>query len=590
MRKTMTTLATLSIALGTAGLAGADTRADREAERLREDLKISDFVKFDPDPGVARAPAMKPGWCDLTSKFKNQESGGRLERRLGVVKRRGGLGESSLLEVAELLCAHPNAPDWHKQTGYVVQVWMNQTGLGVKGAVASIRARVDVSTWKAQRKQTCSQFTSTAEDSPEQKRMTKAMRTIYGCGGSWPYWMNTQSQSDQLEYYVDKTAEMPSEVLKSFWVMSCLRMMDKLATHDASYLMPYVRCGVDAQSLSRTRLEAEIKRDKLNGFAAVIARDTMGRAKLANRMFRAAIDKLVKRDPTYAEVFYTAPAKGFKEWVALYKANKPAMDAALAYEQKIYGPSKRAMRGCSPTLRNNFAAYVRSNKPKTKKQFEAAAHDPIGMVLLGAWLACETVEGNKYASVELQRLWSKGRIARGPRFAGYYAALDAIVKIRADRTRFPLTLRALGSLDAVRLDSKVAWLRGQPPIIQDAKGVVKRVKKVKGGVRLEFKTVRWVEPVYNCRDTNRVQSIDSSGRLQYQRICVDTGRNKTHTKTEKPTFVPAYAAKGIKRGSLVILKADYAYNDPKFRRPGFPLEVYKTKRHKKLVSYYGVAL
>lgn len=589
MRKTMTALATMTVGLGIASIAAAAPEGV-DAERWNDDKKISEQVKFEPLPGRARAPAMKPAWCDLTSKYKNQVVGKRLGRTMSGSKRTGGFLESRLVDSAELLCAHPNEPDWQKQTGYLVQAWINQTGLGVKAAVASIRARVDQSTWKSQRKQTCSKYVSSSEDSEETKRLNKAMVNTFGCGNWQQFWNNPMRQGKQLEWHVDKSAEFRSEVLKSHWVLECLSKGDDIASGDKHQLLRYARCGVDAQSLSRAKLDAELERERYNGFARTVARDTFARAKATNRAYRTVIDKLVKKDPIYREVFYTAPEKGFRGWVDAYRSNKAAVDAARAYEQKIYGPSKRAMKNCGPALRDNFAKYIRSKKVRTKKAFEAAAHDPIGMVLLAAWWSCETVDGDNYAAALLEKLYRKGRLARGPRHAAYFATVDALNVIRADRMRFSFEHKHLGWHDPVNLGAKLSHLRKKLPLLREAKGVVKKIKRTKDGAKLLFKTEKWREPVVNCSNTNRVHSISAGGRLSYYRDCVDTGRSKLMTHTEKPTLIPSYAAKGIKRGSLVMLRADYPYDNPKLKRPGFPLAVYKSKKAKKLMAYYGIPL
>jgi hypothetical protein len=583
--------------------AKAGRRDDREARRQKEDLKISRMVVFEPDPGREKVEAMKPTWCDLTNKYEGKVMGSRLARTLTRIKDKGWY-RGDITTVAEILCTHPDAPDWQKQTGYVVQGWVNTTGLGKDDALAGIRARVQRERWEKQKKEVCGDMEVSGEASEEQKRINSAMRDTFGCGKEIYWRMPYARVGDKLEWFLDKDIEIPSEVMRSYYVLNCLGHGYELKKSELYVLAGYARCGIDARKLSREKLDKEIKDKGYNEYQSILAREQLARAKDVGERYQRVIDKLVKSDPVYKRIFYEAPEKAFKSWEKDYNANKAAIDEANAFEGKLYGPSKKAMTGCAKTLRANFAKYVKSKKPKTIKTAQEAATDRIGMILLGNLVACEAAEGNYNGMKMLDELYQKGRLARGPRYAAYYAVLDVLSEIRADRAKFSMEPKMMGYKSIMSFGSRAMELcaagsKGKTPshrpgpsckttVGHDAKGVVKKVKKTKEGTKILFKTEKWKEEDVECVDTNKIWMIDK-GKVKYFQECTLKGY-KWVKHTEKTTIIPNDAAAGIKRGMFFKGKADYPYDDKKFKRFGFPEAVYKNKKKKRLINFYGIKL
>jgi len=590
-------LPALLLQLGAPATANAETESDRErrlrSEKIDKVITSSQMYKWLPEPGRERVGAMKPSWCHLTSQWKGKIAGSYMRRKLGQVKRYG-MGGTNMVNIAEALCARPNQPTWRRQTGYVVQRYVNETGLSKKDAVAAIIARMVPAKWKRAQKSFCSAMSApSAEASPEQKLFYKAKRRLYGCSGYSIFWKSLSGAPKGLLWQMDKRAAMDSEVMKAFAVLDCLKQSRKAKDKSPFVLGGYAVCGMDARSLNRSKLEREIARGPHNVYSRTIARETFASAAAAGRRYKLVIDALAKRDPAYKKLFYDAPKAGWNKWVASYRAKKTLFEATLAFELKLHGPSRRALAGCRANLRSKLTGYIKSQKVRNKKQlYKVLANDVSGR-LLAALVSCTGLEGNQWEGYVMNRLLRKVRNAGGPRAAALYAIVDAVGEIRKDRTRFPFTAKTFGRVhepDRENMQRKL-WssrkLRGSF-LTQKGKGTVRSMKKTRHGIKLTFKKTRVKEAVHRCT-RGAVWKIDRSGKVLYHRNCVQTGTQWVDT-TSKPVILPVDAAGGIRRGSFIKYVADYAVSNPKFVRIGYPVVVYKTKRLKRLVAGFGFKL
>ncbi len=570
---------------------------------LADDLTFGDrMVKVDPEPDRPTAKPMTPPWCSHVTgddfgggKLKDPSTRwqSRVSRSMDAVTERG-FYENYTYQIGSMLCAHPDAPEWKQQTGYFVQLYVNVTGLDVKRATAAIGARVDQVRWQREKQETCNSLKVSPEASPEQQRYNNVKREVLGCDHDTIYWRSLHgSYTDNLEWYLDRYPEIDSEMMKSYLVLTCLGDGRKLNTNEVRYLAPYALCGIDARSLDWNKLEKELRAGSYNTYAKTLARETFAMAQAANLRTRKVVDQLIKQDPTYRKIFYTAPETAWKEWVEFYQANKSRYDAVYAFEPTLYGPSKKALDGCNAQFRKQLADYVVSQKPKTLDDFKKVAQDRMGAVILRTLALCAAHEAGPHEMFLMNDLLDKAADVRGPRYAAFYAVADLIGEIRSDRDRFPLTVDKLVRKKPVRIYdrfgqlSKDRFKRTEPS--DQYKAVVKGVKKVKDGVMVSFKTEKWKEEDIECVDSNRVWRIGDSGDVHYFQDCTSKGM-KTVKHTEKQVIIPAYAADGIKKGSFMVFYADYPYDAADYLRYGFPIAVYKTKKQKVLVSGYGIKL
>lgn len=569
-----------------------DRRRRLAAEKRDKVIKDRDMVKWQAEPGRQRIGPMKPAWCDLTSEWKGKITGGILGRQLGKAKRYG-LSYSTLVDVAAMLCAHPNQPSWQKQTGYVVQKYVNETGLNKKDVIASIRARLKKARWKRDQKAFC-RTVPRAGGSDENKLMHKIYRRLYGCNNYGIFWRTESGGNKELLWYIDRRATPDSEVLRAYYVLDCLKGSETIAQKSPPALADYAVCGLDARKLSRARLEAELAKAPHNSYSRTLARETFGVALAAAGRYKRAVDALVKRDAIYKKVFYDAPQAAWNKWLANYNKNKQHIEAAIAFEARVAGPSISALRGCRAQLGKHLTSYLRSKKIRTRKQLFKVITDNVSAWLVGALVWCNGVEGTRWEGHMFAKILGKARNARGPRAAATYAVIDAIESARKDRTRFGLTPRALRSIPEPYRQNKqrIFWSkRGLSSgfVVEKGKGAVRSVRKTRHGLRITFKRTRVREDVYDCKTTNRVWKIDSSGKVLYHRSCRIIGKKWVDT-TPKPVYIPRYAGAGIRRGRYMHFVADMAISNPKYIRKGYPTTVYRSKRKKRVVAAYGFKL
>ena len=201
--------------------------------------------------------------------------------------------------------------------------------------------------------------------------------------------------------------------------------------------------------------------------------------------------------------------------------------------------------------------------------------------------------GDPGAAVEMRRIEGL-RVLRGPRAAAYYATIDAIGKVRADRAKFPIEEHDVGVsredildklVGALAHESKNASPGGGDYHIWQEGGVVKTAAKGKDGIKVVFATdkqERYVET--SCVETNHIVMFAHDGRPIYYRKC--KGSVQKVDVSPNPINIPAHLAEGITPGKLV----NFGVSNSQERRISMPFEIYADKKGHKLVTWYGIGL
>ncbi|HUH02989.1 MAG TPA: hypothetical protein VML75_13420 [Kofleriaceae bacterium] len=598
------------------GETGAERRAreSREADLRRQGLdpesiarnaKLDDseIVVVEADPGRAKAKPMAPSWCKVADD-KEGWTGGRLNRYLKNAI--GGVWTPDAIgEVGGGLCRNPSDANWQKQTGYFMQVWMNWTGMTQQQVTESVTLRVQAGRWKAQREETCKPFATGSESSELEKLEAAAMKQIFGCRDGIASWRQRPANDKRLAWYFDRSAAPSSELLRLHRVFSCLPdPWNGKGAGDTYALARYAVCGVDARRLDQKALERELAAGKFNDYAKTVAREAFSRAQLEAAEYDRVAKQAASKDAAYQTLLYDAPEAAWKAWDKEAANHKRTIDAALAFDAKAYGPSRKAAQGCIPALRSGFRAYVSGGKIKTEEDAKKRAAEPIGAALLGRLMICEAMEGNFNTAAMLADIYKSGRQAQGPRYAVYYAVVAALGEISDDRAKFPIQANMFEYLDwgphldktyeeashAKKKSGNNGGSVSYSSFMSDAKGTISGLKKQGDTVVVSFKTEKWKEEQFNCKNTKQVWRIESSGEVKYHQECWSTGW-KTMTHTERPIIIPADTADGLSAGMFLMGKADYPFtNDKNQQRLGYPTAVYDSAAKKKLVSWYGIKL
>jgi len=306
------------------------------------------------------------------------------------------------------------------------------------------------------------------------------------------------------------------------------------------------------------------------------------------------VQKLAAKDPDWKSILIDAPQKGAADWTAAAAKYKAELQRSAEFEQMMYGPSKKAFAGCEAPLKKDVAAVLKTLKRDTAKQLveEMNAH-PVAGLLFRRYHACVAGAGDPGVSAEMRRI--KGiRVLRGPRQAAYYATIDAIGKVRADRAKFAIEEHDVGVsrddvLDQLAFDlaneTKHPSPGGGDYHIWEESGVVKSAAKGKDGLKVVFavdKQQRYIET--NCTTTNHIIMFDHDGQPIYYRKC--KGSVQTVDVSPNPINIPLHLVEGVAVGKLL----SFGVSNSQERRISMPFEIYADKKGHKLVTWYGIGL
>jgi hypothetical protein len=570
--------------------------ADPSKERMeaRHDERrrtVSKVIAIEAAPGVARVGPRKPDWCDAIPEATraNAYADNATRSMQEIADGRGYWGQTQ--GVLLYLCASPDDAKVQEQAGHLVQLWVNETRVAPEQLTPFFRAFATGEAYEDAVGEACRAVPhASGEASPREKIVQAVARATLGCGNrGLPYWLSPQQmQSAGFGWEVDLGAVPVSELVRSYLVLSCL--VDRDGPPETDDLVAYAVCGPDARALDTAALEKDIA--SYPELAKSFARQQHGRARRLAARFEEAARAKAAADAAWKSILFDAPTKAWKEWQELYAAHRQVIDAARAYEVVFHGQSRAAARGCWGDAWNRFSAHVAGRRPRTILESKRAMTEGAGAILLEHAIACGRADGHETLVHPARVLLSSARPVRGPRYAAYQAALDALNEVKKDRPKLDIDPRSLGSLFLDR--SPHATAAGQRDTVDlsgsDPGGVVKSVAPIAGGVQVEFKTERWQEEKQECHDTSKIYAIEPGGRVIYHRACKSLGMEWVEN-THHPIKIPAALAAGIRPGAFVRSSvADPAADYTKTASLATPVEVWDSKEKTTLRAYLGVPL
>ena len=123
------------------------------------------------------------------------------------------------------------------------------------------------------------------------------------------------------------------------------------------------------------------------------------------------------------------------------------------------------------------------------------------------------------------------------------------------------------------------------PRSKETQAVIAAVAPAKDDmVKVTFKKETWVEDLFNCKETNRIDRIGDDGKIIYREICHPAGTKK-HELKEEPVLVEKRFAGALKAGRFLEMRVTEGGD-----RVAMPLGVYATKDKKQLTGYLGFVL
>ncbi len=312
-------------------------------------------------------------------------------------------------------------------------------------------------------------------------------------------------------------------------------------------------------------------------------------------------------NPQYKPVIIDGPAAAVAQNRKDLATYKPLIDTILAVEDRIDPKKAGGLNGCAQALHPHLQKWLRK-KVKADKVGSIKTlrfDDYEGSVLLYGLYFCGHGDAAVTGMVRgLLNSYNRTLIQHGPLSAAYAGMLESFNDV-SEKQSTASTFSTARRGSAPKIDfSKLTWnpiARPQPPrdlnsskTLGEQTGVIKSMKKEGDRVVFQFKTVKYRVPTFKCKDTRRISYIQDNGIVHYKQNCVKTGTREVK-ETNDPVSIPAWAAEGIKpRMSMTYVAERDRYSGKKTGkgpvRAGFPKEVFKSQKQKKLVGLLGVKL
>ena len=556
----------LSILLA-AGTARADGFSHDDMVSL--DSALKDVA---PAPGVAKATQRAPSWCANVPAESGYSFSGILQVITG----------SNTLHAAKAVCSLPaNEKAVQHAAAIVAQNWMNDSGLSQAEAETTIALRLDAG-YDAGKTRLCKAIGKPPEaddddgDPKDEEGLFRKTRLhLFGCDANDPAWMDDEtSWHDLSAAFFDQSVTPPDQIVRLGYVLDRAKRAfeDPRMNNEKKYLTPYGADSIDYRELSDDGVKQmiEVAPYKGNVYAKATILESLARARMGIAILDARAQAFAAKDPDYKEALFDAPKRAVDEYNAAAKLYAAEIARSNQFEHDSHSPKRVA--GCEATLRADFLKVYGTLKHSTKEEALASMSNPVASLLLQRLVSCMTI-ANQAVAADLQNLRvNQVRYARGPRSAAYFAIVDAIEKIHAERPKFPLSRDLLKGEEAVIGGGTRVTASG----VQ--KGIVKSATKKGDVVHVVFVTTKVQVMNSTCSNTKHLLAVRDDGSLQYEQSCHNTGLAWEDT-TPTPMDVPSTYATGLAPNTYAELSAT-----------ALPIVIYKDKTKAKLLSFYGFPL
>ncbi len=474
-------------------------------------------------------------------------------------------GMESISLVGRFACGGTKSADRLTWVESYMQARANETGMNqehqthLMGVLARLGS--DTSNFVNYGPKGCEKFEPKGNPNRLASEKHKAMRIGMGCADG--------SHADWMAWWIDRGSNIDSHIETLGWLYSTFAHSSGNVNFHQGMMALH-----DAQAFDQNAFFAELKERGADDevIAKAIIQVTKVGMKLAS--WKKHHKEALGED---YDVLVKAADAGFRGWEEKYRANKAAVDFAFQMEEAVLEGDKRAFEGCSETARKYATDFVMRDTPKTIEEIQSAAAHPIGSLIVAAAYECEKAIGHPLLASVYAEMLKTAPATRGPRFASRLALVAAVTEIKAVKSRFTLNPK-----DFMPPTQSKGFGHASAGHFRTGQGVVDKVSKKGDMLEVTFKKESWKSPVYKCKETKRLDRIDSDGRLVYRKNCIKTGM-KTESSQENPISIPAGAGAGIKAGAFLVVARSK-------KGQGLPRRVYKSKKRETLINYYGLKL
>ncbi len=580
----------------TAALAAYQQRMVEENEPdLEADKKVT------PLPGVETAKPKVPDWCEGAAEISKNR---RFHSDFEALSH--SFDWKSLRAAAILSCKQPNFKKRQEWAANWRQGLMNATGLteDLVSDVYQLAVHAGEPKTKELREKTCQEFRSGSQNMvPGAMRRTakevafdSAKARGLGCTGN-PIILDSSSlYITDLEWWLDRQADPPSELVRAIFVLSQIGVTVSPENRGQSTwreaamnrLGAYAFASSDANRLDPARFQKELSAMNLNEFGRISANIVFARARHTAKQFLREYEALPS---AVKELVTTIPKKGFDTWVATARKYPQALKNLIALEDLYLKGNPASLKGHFAKTFQLYQKYVRAEhqglEPKSLETIGDLAWDSFGYSLASASLVAAAHDEEYVYAAMLHKVLEQRRVWRGPRWAAYWATMEAFSDLKAKSPNMMLEQKQVARWLHVPNELwtyKAYEMTFNKTGAQEIEALVETVKEASGDSQVSFVTRSWEQTIWECVETNKINRINADGSIVYRRRCTDKGK-ETRSSTEKPILVPGLFSAGIAPGSLLSAVASYTEN-----RKAIPIVVWKTPAKKVISNYLGLGL
>lgn len=346
---------------------------------------------------------------------------------------------------------------------------------------------------------------------------------------------------------LDKLGEGASAMARVALVRSCFELGLGVYQPEQKYpLLTSILCTREPIDLARAEAEIDAT-EGLNDTTRYQLRTTAWRASEAVRLARPALAALGEEDPGVRQLLAIADRE-LAQWTAPSPRRAELISQLAAMEAAAATNKRSAFAGCQARTVAAWEATLAGVKlpPAPQKNpastyLQATLASPEGYLAYAALRLCSASAETQrtrprydaVAQMQLRRGWRTSTVA------SWFAAAETIAF--DDRG---LGFGELAAELGMPFDSRYEG--------EAHEGVIAGVTDVEGGVEVTFKTVR--EPRIACtrwRRTHRIQSISAGGAINYEELCVASGKVMMDLTAEPVRFGKAMAH-GLEPGMFLV--------------------------------------
>ena len=315
-----------------------------------------------------------------------------------------------------------------------------------------------------------------------------------------------------------------------------------------TYLVDFAECNLVERRLDAKKFQEELAAaTDVPRYLQLRGKIRFHNARIRFAELRAQFEKKAGEDELLKAALFDLPAKAAADFLAEHARNAEWYDKA--FELMSNTDVNKVLvkhKGCGDAVRAELQKILSERKPATQDALRTLfAERPVSM-LGSALLVCDGgVDGREPLAALFSKNVQSGLTLWGPRVVARQASARHLVE---HKDEVPSIERlSPGSHFGGSFDFRTGGST------QYEKGIIATVAPdADGKVKVTFKQETFKEPIWDCKETDKVDRIDERGRVIYRERCTMKGHEDV-TFQVKPVTVEARYATALKPGRYAVV-------------------------------------